>query len=341
MAEEAPKRLLADRMLGRLAKFLRMLGQDVEYNREGSSAEAAARAASEGRILLTRSARKRVGPESQPIFIVESNYPFHQAREVLLGLSLTVRDDFARCIEDNGLLEVVGREQARDHVPERVLAEYERFHRCPRCERLYWDGRHLQGMRTTISALEAAPLAHDEEEFPDAPPTPMLDPLLDLHQALEVAFLQHRVALMKGELPRAGFELRRFSAWMRRHIGDENELVLPLYQRRPPPEGYERGAAPEIFSNEHEKILDHLDRLELAFQALERLAEAPDRLPASCLNLLDREKILVDLLEHHDRRERLHLYPTLERNLRIEEKQELLAMLLPAMGLESRSLKVG
>ena len=339
MAEGAPKRLLADRMLGRLAKLLRMLGQDVEYNREGSSSEAAARALEEERIFLTRSSRKRLGPDALPIFIVESNYPFHQAREVLLGLGLTVRDDFARCIEDNGLLEVIGRDQAQGHVPERVLSEYDRFHRCPRCERLYWDGRHLQGMRNTISALESAPLAHDEEEVPEAPPTPMLDPLLDLHQALEVAFLQHRVALMKGEVSRAGFELRRFSAWMRRHIGDENELVLPLYQRRPPPGGYERGAAPEIFASEHQKILEHLDRLEQAFEVLERLVDSPDRLPASCLHLLDREKTSFDLLEHHDRRERLHLYPTLERSLRIEEKQELLAMLLPAMGLESRSLE--
>jgi uncharacterized protein with PIN domain len=339
MAAQEPHRLLADRMLGRLAKLLRMLGQDVEYNREGTSDEAAARAASEDRIFLTRSTRRRSDSPLVRTFVVESNYPFHQAREVLLGLGLTVRDDFARCIEDNGLLEVVGGSEAEGRVPERVLAEHERFHRCPRCERLYWDGRHLQGMRDTISALEAAPLAHDEEELPEGPEAPMLDPLLDLHQALEVAFLQHRVALMKTEIPRAGFELRRFSAWMRRHIGDENELVLPMYQQRPPPGGFERGASPEIFSGEHQKILEHLDRLELAFQTLEKQAASEDRLPAACLHLLDREKVLVDLLEHHDRRERLHLYPTLERVLRIEEKQELLAMLLPAMGFEARSLE--
>lgn len=333
MGAAEPKRLLADRMLGRLARLLRMLGQDVEYNREGGSEAAAARAKAEGRIFLTRSQRWRELEDGPPVFHVESNYPFHQAREVLHGLKLEVRDDFARCIEDNGLLEVVGRAEAAGKVPDRVLGEHERFHRCPRCERLYWDGGHLQGMRHTISALEAAPLAHDEAGPPDAPPVPMLEPLLDLHQALEVAFLQHRVALMRGELDRAGFELRRFSAWMRRHIGDENELVLPVYTRRPPSGGFERGAAPEIFANEHQKILDLLDRLELGFSELERLAALGDRLPAACLHLLDREKVLVDLLEHHDLRERMHLYPSLERTMRVEEKEDLLAMLLPAMGL--------
>lgn len=324
-------------MLGRLAKLLRMLGQDVEYDREGTSAEAAARARDEDRIFLTRSTRRSASADGPRTFIVESNYPFHQAREVLHGLKLVVRDDFARCIEDNGLLEEVGRAEAEGLVPERVAAEHDRFHRCPRCARLYWDGRHLQGMRHTISVLEAAPLAHDEEEFPDVPPAPMLDPLLDLHQALEVAFLQHRVALMQGEVSRAGFELRRFSAWMRRHIGDENELVLPLYERRPPPGGFERGAAPEIFASEHQKILEHLDRLEAAFQLLEQHADGSDRLPSACLHLLDREKILVDLLEHHDHRERMYLYPALERSLRLEQKQELLAMLLPALGFEAQA----
>lgn len=333
MSVDQPERLLADRMLGRLARLLRMLGQDVEYNREGTSAEAAARALAEDRTFVTRSLRKRTAGEAPRTFLVESNYPFHQAREVLHGLRLAVRDDFARCIEDNGLLEEVGREEAAGKVPARVLDEHERFRRCPRCERFYWDGGHLQGMRHTISVLEAAPLAHDDEGPPEAPPTPMLEPLLDLHQALEVAFLQHRVALMSADLPRAGFELRRFSAWMRRHIGDENELVLPAYERRPPAGGFERGAGPEIFASEHQKILEHLDRIQSSFEQLERHAAQLERLPAACLHLLDREKILVDLLEHHDMRERMHLYPTLERTMRVEEKEELLVMLLPAMGL--------
>ena len=54
MVNEHPLRLLADGMLGTLAKWLRLLGYDTAYDNVAADPELARRARSEGRVLLTR-----------------------------------------------------------------------------------------------------------------------------------------------------------------------------------------------------------------------------------------------------------------------------------------------
>ena len=70
--------------------------------------------------------------------------------------------------------------------------------------------------------------------------------------------------------------------------------------------------------------MEHLDLIEAATRALGREALAGDDLRVRCLLQLDREKIFVDLCEHHDHRERRYLYPALERILDERAKVELL-----------------
>lgn len=321
------KRLFADRMLGKLARILRMIGQDVEYVREGDPLEIANRARDEGRVLLTRDTRlAKREPRGQVLF-VESNYPFHQARQAIRDLELVLDPSFRRCVEDNGLLAAVKKEDVVGDVPSYVLATQEEFMRCERCRRVFWAGTHLDGMRRLIGALEDAPLVRGDDDEPAQPEqgeVRTLEPLLDLHQALEVLLLEHRVALMRSDLSGAAKSFRRFSMWMRRHIQDENELVLPVYQRNPPPDGWPRGSAPEIFDHDHTKILEHLTRCEAMLAELEREGRSGDELRVACLGVIDREKVFVDLCEHHDRRERAYLYPRLEALLDEKEKAELI-----------------
>src|SRR5215813_9221277 len=88
MSNDTP--LLADRMLGKLARMLRMVGQDVEYMREGEPLEIARRAEREGRVLLTRDKRLATRKDIGSIVYVENNYPFHQARQVIRDLRLAI-----------------------------------------------------------------------------------------------------------------------------------------------------------------------------------------------------------------------------------------------------------
>ena len=312
-------------MLGKLARILRMIGHDAEYVREGDPIDIARRAHEEHRVLLTRDTRLAKRDDTAQVLFVESNYPFHQARQVIRTLKLVLDPSFRRCVEDNGLLAQVDKRDVEPDVPPYIFRTQEDFLRCERCGRAFWAGSHLDGMRSLIHALEGAPLVRgDGDEQSHEGELTSLEPLLDLHQALEVLLLEHRVALMRSDIHVAMRAFRRFSVWMRRHVQDENELVLPVYAAKPPLDGYPRGAAPDIFHAEHDKILEHLSRCERSLDALKRRGLEDDALRVECLGLIDREKIFVDLCEHHDRRERAYLYPHLERILDEREKQELL-----------------
>lgn len=322
-----PARLLADRMLGKLARMLRTSGHDVEYVREGEPSAIAARARQEQRVLLTRDTRLVKQSAVGPYVLVRSNYPFHQARQVVRELGLELAPTFAYCVEDNGRLEAVTAQSVAGEVPAYVLAAHHEFLRCERCRRVFWPGTHLDGMRRLIAALQAAPLVADEDDEPavaEEGEVRTLEPLVDLHQALDVLLLEHRVALMKSDLPAALRLIRQFGVWIRRHVQDENELVLPVYARHPPPAGFARGAAPEVYAGEHAKILEHVVRAEEATEHIVAQGLEGDALRVACLGLLDREKLLADLCEHHDRRERTYLYPALERWLGDDAKAEIL-----------------
>jgi uncharacterized protein with PIN domain len=323
--------LYADRMLGKLARLLRMTGQDVEYERDVELEPMLAKIAAEDRILLTRD-RKLLGKSKRALY-VESNYPFHQARQVLRALSLPIDRRFLRCVEDNGVLSPVSMEEAKDQLPAGIRERALQIFRCDRCRRFYWDGTHVAAMRDLIASLEGAPLLLETEDDEDPNAVVRLEPLLDLHGALEVVLLKHRVALMGAAVEEALRLFRRFAAMLHRHLADEDELVLPIYAQHAPASGWERGAAPAIFEAEHENILGHLARLEDGLVSL--AATEGEARVVGCLALLDREKVFGDLLEHHDLRERRYLYPTLERILGEEEKTELLERMVGVSFKES------
>lgn len=139
---------------------------------------------------------------------------------------------------------------------------------------------------------------------------PSSDPLSaandDVHAALEARLLEHRLEVMRRDLDAAGRTWRGFSELLQRHIDDENELVLPPWEQACAETPAERGGAPDIVAREHAKLEHHLAEIEARLHALQ-----PTSARAAFLALLDREKILVDLLEHHDLREKNLVYPHL------------------------------
>ncbi len=132
-------------MLGSLARWLRLLGFDSEYEGPAAADEAvAARAVEDGRWLLTRDRElAAAGPRS---LLVRSAGLEDQLVEVLGRLRLAARVDLelARCSECNGGLEAVEAHAVSDRVPPYVLATAPRFRRCARCGRVYWPGTHSE-----------------------------------------------------------------------------------------------------------------------------------------------------------------------------------------------------
>lgn len=144
-----PPRFLADEMLGRLARWLRLLGYDVAYIMDVGDDALLHRARLEQRQLLTRDRelahRARENPGS--LYVPEHD-PEAQVRHVLqhYGLDPDPTRVMSRCSKCNAPLETATPDEVRPHVPEGVR-HHDRFWRCTGCHQIYWPGTHADRIR--------------------------------------------------------------------------------------------------------------------------------------------------------------------------------------------------
>lgn len=146
-------RFVCDMMLGRLAKYLRILGFDAVYARSQASLEHY-RQEDRDRLLLTR---RSGGTRFARTIRIRSDAVREQLREIrdLIGPSMTREDVFGRCVECNTELAKVDKEEIESLVPEFVYHNYARFKQCPTCNRVYWEGSHTTGMNALLREILA------------------------------------------------------------------------------------------------------------------------------------------------------------------------------------------
>jgi uncharacterized protein with PIN domain len=144
-------RFAADRMLGRLVKWLRILGQDVIYGPHlfGYGLIRAARA--ENRLILTRDRRLKQ-KQPPPYIYLESERLEDQLRQLIRDCSLKWGDRlFSRCLVCNSVLQSRAKAAVEKLVPPFVYSSQEHFSWCSTCQRIYWPATHQQKM---LEALE-------------------------------------------------------------------------------------------------------------------------------------------------------------------------------------------
>ena len=150
----AEPRFLADAMLGRLARWLRLLGFDTAYDAAIADADLARRAFEEGRIVLTRD---RALPDEwrlPRVLVLRSETPGEQLRELARVFPLRrAARLFSRCSRCNAPLEEVAPAAVAARVPARVLARRPLFHRCRGCGRVYWAGSHVERIRRALDRI--------------------------------------------------------------------------------------------------------------------------------------------------------------------------------------------
>jgi uncharacterized protein with PIN domain len=147
------QRFAADRMLGRLARWLRILGYDVAYGPQLGGRALLARARGEGRVLLTRDTRLRRQRPLPPHVFLASDHFREQLRQVAAEVRLAPPAFLQRCLDCNRLLDEVPREAARGRVPPFVWETAGRFLHCGGCDRLYWPATHRAHMLRELAAL--------------------------------------------------------------------------------------------------------------------------------------------------------------------------------------------
>lgn len=156
-SEGAPPRFVADAMLGKLARWLRLLGYDTLYMND-TDAAIAYTARSESRVLLTRDralARRR-GLET--VLVQSSSLQAQLVQVVEWAAAQSTGSPRClppRCMACNVPLEPVPRSVAAAHVPPYVARTHELFHRCPECGKIYWQGSHWRNMAHLLKDLRS------------------------------------------------------------------------------------------------------------------------------------------------------------------------------------------
>ncbi len=147
-------RFLLTKELGRLARWLRILGFDASYFTESNPGTLMIQALRDNRTILTRNRRL---PESRGIRIIEikSEKLKEQLQETLKSLNMTLdeRRMFTRCLICNEKLIPVDKEQIKEKVPEYVYKTQRNFINCPQCHRIYWQGTHWGNVQSLLKEI--------------------------------------------------------------------------------------------------------------------------------------------------------------------------------------------
>lgn len=154
-------KFIADCMLGKLAKWLRMLGYDTAYVPDADDDELVRIAVREDRILLTRDTRlcERRMVRRRCVF-VDWGSTRQQVRQVFsaLHLAVTPKSLFTRCAICNSEIKPMSKAEVKGRVPPYVYLTQPEYGYCESCDKIYWRGTHVQHV------LEAL----GEGETPDA-----------------------------------------------------------------------------------------------------------------------------------------------------------------------------
>ncbi|MCP4535771.1 MAG: hypothetical protein GY832_01330 [Chloroflexi bacterium] len=151
---DEPLRFLADCVLGKLARWLRLIGYDTAYENVASDPELARRARAEGRVLLTRD-RELAARRGLRTLLIQSKVLEEQMQEIQNAFGPSPHIPLSRCTVCNAVLEIISPADVADRVPPYVLQTQTEFRLCPDCQRIYWRGSHWDGMRDQISKFTA------------------------------------------------------------------------------------------------------------------------------------------------------------------------------------------
>jgi len=151
-------RFVVDSNLGRLARYLRLLGLDCVYRNDFTDDDVAAISVAQHRIVLTRDRRLLHRKIITHGLFVRAVRPRDQVREVLARLHLYRSvTPFSRCTRCNGPLEPVEKGHIQHRLEPKTRRYYHEFLQCPHCKHIYWRGGHHARARALIEELIAAP----------------------------------------------------------------------------------------------------------------------------------------------------------------------------------------
>ena len=146
-------RFFADAQLGRLARYLRLLGFDTQYVNGIDDAVLVAWASAEQRIILTRDRQLLMRREVTHGCHIREEQPLRQLRYVIRRCDLVAAArPFTLCMECNGRLVEVAKSDILDRLEPATRESFDKFWRCETCRRIYWRGSHYVRLCALVDA---------------------------------------------------------------------------------------------------------------------------------------------------------------------------------------------
>ena len=151
-------------MLGKLTRWLRILGHDVEYTGSMDDKELMHKAKKEDRVLLTRDVElyKQAIAKGAEAFLIED--PNQTANLASLAkrfkIKLEVNVKISRCPKCNGTIRTVSKTEIADKIPLTTSSNYSEFWQCQQCAQVYWRGAHWNRIEKTLDEARKALAAH-------------------------------------------------------------------------------------------------------------------------------------------------------------------------------------
>lgn len=153
-------RFIADGMVGRLARWLRLIGNDVEYSKDSTDNELIRRAVTEGRTLLTSDIElyRRAVANGADAFLVKGRTEAERLARIAERFKIGLNVDAAnsRCPTCNSTIRPIGKEQVRSRVPPSTSRIFNEFWECTnsKCRKIYWQGSHWKKINEHLSRAE-------------------------------------------------------------------------------------------------------------------------------------------------------------------------------------------
>ena len=147
-------KFIVNGMLGKLTRWLRMLGHNVKYSNKLDDAQLIAIAKKEKRILLTRDLElyQQATAKGIQAFYVDGKTEAERLAQIAkkFGISLEIDMAVSRCPKCNAQVKPTSKENVKGKVEETTFAHYNEFWQCTKCGQIYWQGAHWTRIRRTL-----------------------------------------------------------------------------------------------------------------------------------------------------------------------------------------------
>lgn len=145
---------LIDSMLGKLAKFLRIIGYNAIYNPNLEDRETLSISKFHNYVLITRDKNLFSSSVNEKIIVIllDDNAISYNLflLNIIVGLNLRISYEKTRCPKCNNILRHISKDKIRNILPSYIISKYNKFFVCDNCSKIYWDGYHIDKLNNIL-----------------------------------------------------------------------------------------------------------------------------------------------------------------------------------------------